>query len=72
MGQSHSSEVTQQQQQQQPHNQQKRRSFLVTPKKLIRLRRQTSYEKSGALIDETTQTHFRGEAARDYNKSAGE
>ncbi|CAG9798032.1 unnamed protein product [Chironomus riparius] len=62
MGQSHSSEVTQ-------HNQSKRRSFLITPKKLIKLRRQTSHENSGTSQQaNNTQTSFLGE--RDYHKTA--
>ena len=62
MGQSHSAEVTQ-------HNQSKRRSFLITPKKLIRLRRQTSHENSGAAQQTNiTQTLIVGE--NDYHKTA--
>jgi hypothetical protein len=63
MGQSHSSEVTQ-------HNQSKRKSFLITPKKLIRLARQTSHENSGAPQQQTsiTQTPIVGE--EDYHKTA--
>jgi hypothetical protein len=67
MGQSHSSIIQQQQQHQIP---QKRRSFLITTKKLIRLRKQTSCENSGAASthDETTQTSYEGEI--EYHKTA--
>lgn len=62
MGQSHSAEITQ-------HNQSKRRSFLITPKKLIRLRRQTSHENSGTSQQTNiTQTLVVGE--NDYHKTA--
>ena len=62
MGQSHSSEVTQ-------HNQSKRRSFLITPKKLIKLRKQTSHENSGTSQHaNNTQNQVVGE--KDYHKTA--
>lgn len=70
MGQSNSSnDVTQ--------HQQKRRSFLITPKKLIRVRRQTSCENSGAPFDkcgyDNTQTqkksnNNKGEKAADLGE----
>lgn len=52
------------------HPNQKRRSFLITPKRLIKLRRQTSSENSGARSqqDDSTQTQFEGES--NYHETA--
>lgn len=65
MGQSHSSEASDVT----PHNQSKRRSFLISTKKLIRIRRQHSHENSGASQQSiNTQTPIIGE--KDYHKTA--
>lgn len=65
MGQSHSSEASDVT----PHNQSKRRSFLISTKKLIRIRRQHSHENSGASQQSiNTQTPVVGE--KDYHKTA--